>query len=290
MLEKQFKEEIARIKEKVYQRVTLVADHSNLINDLGLRASEKQLIKENLENPKGLCNASVNILQNKMRDTEKWNRRAEKLSKLIDFSIEHNHSLKDLKKGSHDLHKREKKTVLYEYILNKIDPDNPPKDIKPLLIEAKFELMESEGQSKINESNINALGQFKCDNLPPYLIDKEKDTCIKVSFATKALAAIKLFSFQNVLTCVAFLGANQIFVKIAGFAIDKVLSILLNVVGLFAYGIIKIVYYAVKIIFYLYEAHSEKDKRKKSQNFGDAVGTAIKIILTIIQVSRRRFK
>jgi uncharacterized membrane protein (Fun14 family) len=71
-------------------------------------------------------------------------------------------------------------------------------------------------------------------------------------------------------------------------AVDMILSMIINIIGFMALSIIKVVYFGVVFINKLYSSLVEKDVSLRSRYIGEAVGYAIKIVQSALQLKRKK--
>jgi hypothetical protein len=286
-----FEASVLEVRTQAFQKVQESYEHTtSTINNLGLKAEERQLLEANRKNPRALCKANIEIVKQKKKDASEWHRISSILRGRIEKAIEKRKELVDLERNSHDIFGSETKIILYNFIRNKIDPSNPPASIQPLLEEAKIEINESYIMAKTNLMEAQEAQNLSsdCGDLPETL--DGVDACSNASFTTKAAALWKVLTFANFKDCLVAHGVGFIVQRVLMVVIEKVISILANIFSLFAITILKVVYFALKLGHYLYKAHKTDNLKKRSGHLGNAVGTAVRIVLVIVGVEKRRRK
>jgi len=289
MMSNKFTEATTELQAQILAKVQESQSNvKTVMTHLGLKAEERTLLQANLNNPKALCKANVQILTRGRNDAKNWTEKTAKVVKRIDEAIAKSYELPQLERNTRDIFGSDSKKILFDYIKNKINPANPPASIQALLREAKSEINESYvvSQTNIKESEIvNGLSS-QCNDLPTVI--NQEQVCSSSTLATKASAVWKILTWENAKTCLIAVGLGLIIKKALTYLIEKVITILVNIFSLFAVTVLKVVYFAVKVGYYIYQAVRETNMKKKSGFWGDAVGSAVRMLLVIAGVDRRR--
>ena len=164
----------------------------------------------------------------------------------------------------------------------------PDQDLKHILLEAEKEINESYMESTNEMFKMHEVLRPKCSDLPKKI--SEKNICYHAGFVTQLKAVWTLFttSKKYITDCLIRLIGYEIFGRIIKVAFTMVLKIIGNIVGLLIVTAIKILYFIVKMFYFIYKGVNELDRKKRSADFGDAAGTAVKIVLSIVGLRKKR--
>jgi hypothetical protein len=288
VLRKNYSSEIHKIKDKVYEKVKdALNDSISHTKDLGLSLDQKKLLEKHAKNPRALCEDNIKILKRKQEESDDWTKMSELIIYEINRAIERKFTLPDLKRRSHDIFRRTPKLLMYEYVNNRIPADHDQINIKDILEISKKEIANSWKASEATKKAIHEnYAISNCDNLP-VTIDN-KDRCNNASLASKVVALWNIITFDNVKNCLISFGIGTAINKMIGFAVEKILSIIANMFSLFAVTIIKVVFYAARMLYFIIKATNQIKIVEKSESWGSAAGNAIKIVLTILGIAKKR--
>ena len=78
--------------------------------------------------------------------------------------------------------------------------------------------------------------------------------------------------------------------KVLGMGIEAAFRVIGDIAGLWVVKLIKVIWNSSKMIFYIYKAIKATKVKEKSEMWGNAAGTGVKIILIVLGIERKRIK
>ena len=160
----------------------------------------------------------------------------------------------------------------------------------------KINLMRERNETGETHKEISNIYKPECKQLPT----TEINSCAKSGLFTKVLAFYKLiFDRKNGIvsvtdtleteeSCISIFFGETIINKLVAWGVEKLLSLVSNLFGLFVFKIIKAVFYAILIVNNIYHAFNEIKIEEKSEYWGKAVGNVFNFVMVIATGRKKR--
>jgi len=119
-----------------------------------------------------------------------------------------------------------------------------------------------------------------CDKFPTEMTSPES----QVGIITKVKGAHDVVKYIKANCTMPGVSITEAFLAIGA----KVATIVANLFGMFAFKLVKIVYRAVKLIYFIYKAVNSSDADTQWEYWGKAAGSAINIVWMVLNPTARR--
>lgn len=279
--------EVIQKEETLAEKISeQISDLKITIAELGTTKEEREILEQKKDNPRILCKTSLKILKRQKKQAKDFSENAEDIQKLIDKYIKKGYVLADLKKHSTDFWDRKNKLFLYEYMRDRTLFPGDKESFTNELLEVRHEITEAKLQADMNYNQASSTESPECELLPDS--NKFMSKCLQAGFATRVYALFKMVknaTKADVIECIKGILTQTIVDDIISFFVDKLLGVVTHILGLVVVKIVKLVFLAIKMIYYIIKAIKNKtDRLKMSQYWGSAVGTAFRIVKQMMTV------
>ena len=253
---------------------------------IALGGEEKKAISDLKTNPKGLCQKITTLYADKKEQYQKGEVNSQAIIDKIDKYLESGEDFATLKRYDwFDSVNKHLVELIY-------DPAFPTEyDNKAAFTRAlnrtKLMIKDAADHHSTIFSKLSEINMPDCSDLPDSI-----DEAAQQSFVMKVKAIYETVKFLAPCSKLAEIFKGAI-AGLIGYAITKVVEILTDLMGLFVIKILKIVWTLVKLLYYIGQAvahRNDKNNIERSQYWGKAAGSGVRLVLIILGVGKKKMK
>lgn len=312
LIERAFNQEIERIKIEKNLEKQVIEENNKFeenVSKTWINNEEKELIIKNKDNPKRLCEINTEILGKNNKESEEWVKQGKFLIERIDRIIENKYTIQHIKEKSNAdkdkfsgnglLLDRKRYLTAYKYLYDRLkDLDNQNHEqLKVNLLNIKEETIES---VSVAQQNLNDYKEFTIPNCKILPTSKKKfGKCLIVGYLTYFKAfwnMAKNFKGEKIdkeylSECIRNEVFDTVIDMVRHFLVETLLTFLTGIIGLVIHRFVKIVYYAVNIIYnfvMIVEDNNSLDIEKRSIAFGRIIGYSVKAVMTFFHLGKKK--
>lgn len=101
------------------------------------------------------------------------------------------------------------------------------------------------------------------------------------------MTKIGYYILKHLTKCAATFSFN-ILAEIVGHSLQTIISHILDALSGFAIKLIKVLWYTIKLIYYIYKAVKAEIEKDQAKNWGNVLGTVIRIVLVLVGVAKKK--